>query len=285
MIAAAARAIEEGLDSPSLRALAAAGEVRTRRLRSLLFDALDELAVPRPDPGSPGQVVGGTAYARLPSDMLRLDIVDGELGPEVLVYINDVDIAEAVGGMGMHPFDLFVPGNQLIAVGAPRRVVVGRCACGEPGCGSTEALVSRVRGAVHWDWFGDAPLDHGVSFDTTQYDTEVERIGNDRSWQRPVDSVARSEIAEVDFTPGGLQLSWAGVDHRDPQKFLVALFAEDEQFLIFLRFPRDTEGHDVLRTLSRPPRTWRATYHSLVVGRRGRPSMAGWRWRSEDAWG
>jgi hypothetical protein len=276
LIAAAAQAIAAGLNSPSLRALAASPEIRTRRARSLLFNALDELSIPRPDPREPGQVVGGTSYARLPTDTLRLTIADGELGPEVLISINDTKIAEPVGGMGMHPFDLFVPSNQLLTATKPRRVVVGRCACGEPGCGSTEALISRAGDAVHWDWYGDAPMNHGASFDATQYDAEVERIGNDRSWRVPIDS-----MLEV---PDGMEVSWAGADYRDPQQYLVALFLDEERFLIYLRFPMDSPV-DVLRTLRQPPSGWRATYRSLVVGRVGRPSMGGWRWRSEDAWG
>ncbi|WP_427887551.1 hypothetical protein ACQHIV_31830 [Kribbella sp. GL6] len=271
LAAAAADAIADGLDAPSLRALTAA-PASTRRRGGLLIAALHELGIPRPDPRVPGQVIDGTPYARLPTDTLRLEIVDGELGPEVLVRINNLNIAEPLDGMGMHPFDLLVPCNRLAELS---RVVVGRCGCGEPGCGSTEAQISRTDGVVHWDWFGDAPLDHGVSFDATRYHAEVGRL----NWQPPpIDN-------GLDLTPAGLELTWAGADYRDPQKFLVALNAKDERFQIFLRFPIDIDSDDVRRTLRRPPRTWRATYSSLVVGRRGRPSMAGWRWRSEDAWG
>ncbi|WP_141856225.1 hypothetical protein [Kribbella jejuensis] len=273
MIAAARRAITEGLESASLRELAEA-PLTTRNRRALLLRALDELSIPRPDPRVPGQVVEGTPYARLPTDTLHLEIVDGELGPEVVIRVNDELITEEVDGMGMHPFDLLVPANLLAAAG---RVVIGRCSCGSAGCGSTEAEVSRVDGVVHWDWSGDAPMEHGVSFDAAQYDVEVERLGNDQGWERTVD------IGEVDIA--GLELSWAGVDYRDPRKLLVALHADEEQFHIFLRFPIDADPDDVRRTLRQPPRSWQATYHSLVVGRRGRPSMAGWRWRSEDAWG
>ena len=172
-----------------------------------------------------------------PTDTLRLEIVDGESGFEVRVYVNDAEISAAGAGMGMHPFDLLVPSNQLIATDDPRRVVVARCECGEPGCGSTEALITRVGGVVRWEWFVDVPLDRGVSFDAAQYDAEVERIGNDRSWQRPVDTVSRLVIEGVDrerLAPGGLELSWAGTDHRDPRKLLVALHAKDELFQVFL---------------------------------------------------
>ncbi|WP_133784270.1 hypothetical protein [Kribbella sp. VKM Ac-2571] len=291
LIETATQALVDGLDSPGLRELAAASHsARIRKLRRLLLDALDELSIPRPE-ASPGQHVSGTRYARLPTDTLRFEI---KPSGEVLIYVNDLEITEAGAGMGMHPFNLFVPSNQLVATAEPRHVVVARCTCGESGCGSTEARITRIGSVVHWDWYVDPPLGHGMSFEAAQYDAEVERIGNDRSWQRPVDSVTRLVIEAVDrerwFIPGGLELSWAGVDHRDPQQFLVALFVKDEQFQVFLRFPIGDQApeqlaDDVLRTLRQPPRTWRATFHSLTVGRRGRPSMAGWRWRSEDPWG
>lgn len=293
LIEAATQALADGLDSPAVRQLAAESHsARTTKLRRLLLAALDELSVPRPE-ASPGQHVSGTRYARLPTDTLRLDIVPNGSDFEVLIHVDDLEITAAGAGLGMHPFNLFVPTNQLVATTEPRHVVVARCTCGEPGCGSTEARITRIGEAVHWDWYVDPPLGHGVSFDAAQYDAEVERIGNDRSWQRPVDTVARLVIEAVDrehFIPGGMELSWASADYRDPQKFLVALFVKDEEFQVFLRFPIGDQAperlaDDVLRTLHQPPRSWRATFHSMTVGRRGRPSMAGWRWRSEDPWG
>ncbi|MET9313576.1 hypothetical protein ABZX12_17275 [Kribbella sp. NPDC003505] len=68
---------------------------------------------------------------------------------------------------------------------------------------------------------------------------------------------------------------------------LVSLVVEAEKFQVFLRFPiKEPErlADEILRTLRQPPGRWRATFHSMVAGRRGRPSMAGRRWRSEDVW-
>jgi hypothetical protein len=145
---------------------------------------------------------------------------------------------------------------------------------------------------VHWDWYVDVPFDHGVSFDAATYDAAIEQFAADRSWQRPVDTVSRLVLEDMDrdlLGAAGLELSWAAVDHRDPDKFLVALFTPTEKFQVFLRFQlrrRSPEevADEVIRRLRTPPRSWSATFHSLVVGKRGRPSMAGWRWRSEDAW-
>jgi hypothetical protein len=238
---------------------------------------------------------GGTTYARLPTDEVRFEIVPArelERSYEVLVYVNGFEMTEAGAGMGMHPFDLVVPTNQLVATVEPRRVLVARCTCGEPGCGSTEALITRDDGVVHWDWYVDVPFDHGVSFDAATYDAAIEQLAADRSWQRPVDTVSRLVLEDMDrdlLGAAGLELSWAAVDHRDPDKFLVALFTPTEKFQVFLRFQlrrRSPEevADEVIRRLRTPPRSWSATFHSLVVGKRGRPSMAGWRWRSEDAW-
>ncbi|MET9275541.1 hypothetical protein [Kribbella sp. NPDC003557] len=287
-IEAAALALADGLDSPALRQLA--GEPQSARsgpLRRLLLDALEELDIPLPDGTSPGQRVSGTSYARLPSDTIRLEISSGE---EVLIHVNGLEITEAGAGMGMRPFDLFVPANQLVATTEPRDVIVARCSCGEVGCGSTQARITRDDGVVHWDWSVDVPLGHGVSFEAGAYDAEVERIGGDRSWQGPADTVARAVLESADrelLAAAGLGLSWAAPDHRDPRQFLVALVVEAEQFQVFLRFPMKAPerlAEEILRTLRQPPAKWRATFHSMMVGRRGRPSIAGWRWRSQDAW-
>jgi hypothetical protein len=291
-IEAAARALADGLNSPALRELAAAPHSsRPGPLRRRLLDALEELQIPQPDSTAPGQHVRGSSYARLPTDSLRLGIAEGEDGFEVLIHVNGVEITEAGAGMGMHPFDLFVPANRLAATNEPRRVVVARCTCGESGCGSTEARITRDQGVVHWDWSVDVPLGHGVSFEASAYDAEVERIGADRSWQRPVDTASRLVLESADrelLAAAGMRLSWAAQDHRDPRQFLVALVVEAEKFQVFLRLPmKEPErlAHEVLQTLRQPPATWRVTFHSMVVGRRGRPSMASRRWRSEDPWG
>jgi hypothetical protein len=210
----------------------------------------------------------------------------------VLVYVNGFEVTEAGAGMGMHPFDLLVPANQLVATVEPRRVVVARCTCGEPGCGSTEALITRDGDSVHWDWYVDVPFDHGVSFEAAAYDAATELLAADRRWQRPVDTTSRLVLEDVDrdvLRSAGLELSWAAADHSDPDKFLVALFAPAEKFQVFLRFQlrgRSPEevADEVVQTRRRRPSSWSATFHSVVVGKRGRPSMAGWGWGSEDAW-
>lgn len=298
LIDVAVRGLTDGLDSPSLRELAGAPRTaRVGELRSLLLGALDELSIPRPDSSVPGQriVDDHTTYSRLPTDVLRLEIMpirnDGR-GFEVLIHVNDEEITTAGAGMGMPPFRLLVPTNRLAASTDPRREVVASCTCGEPGCGSTEARITRAGNAVHWEWYVDVPMGHGVSFEAAAYDAEVERIAADQSWQRPVDAVTRRVLDEVDrdvLAGVGLELSWAAEDFRDPRSFLVALLARDAGFQVFLRFGLDGRSTDqvadeVLHTLRRPPGKWHASYHSMQVGRRGRPPMAGWRWRSEDPW-
>ncbi|MEV0793598.1 hypothetical protein [Kribbella sp. NPDC050459] len=291
-IEAATQALVDGLDSPALRELAGAPRSsRSGPIRRQLLDALDELAIPHPDPTSPGQRVSGTSYARLPTDRLRLHITARTEGFEVLIHVNGLEITEAGAGRGMHPFNLFVPANRLVATTEPQRVIVARCSCGETGCGSTEARITRDDGVVHWDWSVGVPLGHGVSFDAAAYDAEVERIGADRSWQRPADTASRLVLEGADrnhLAAAGLTINWAAQDHRDPQRFLVALDARAELVQVFLRFPMNEPERlaaEVLRTLRQPPGKWRATFHSMVVGRRVRPSMAGRRWRSEDPWG
>jgi len=294
LIDVAVGCLVDDLDAPSLRILAGASASDTwRELEPVLIDTLDELAIPRPDPRSPGQkiAVGGVDYARLPTDALRLDIVpvrSGEKGFEVLVYVDELEITSHGAGMGVAPFDLFVPTNQLVATTEPREVVVARCECGEAGCDSTQARIVRDGGVVHWDWSIDVPLPHGVTFPADQYDAEVARIADDRSWQGPADAITRLVLERVDraaLAVHGFELSWAAEDYQDATRFQVALFTRDEGFQVFLRFPipgRSAEqvADDVVTALARPPKKWRATFRPTQVGARGRPAAAGWRWRS-----
>jgi hypothetical protein len=44
----------------------------------------------------------------------------------VLIHVNGLEITQAGAGRGMHPFDLFVPANRLVATTGPQRVIVAR---------------------------------------------------------------------------------------------------------------------------------------------------------------
>jgi hypothetical protein len=300
LIEAAVQCLVEDLDSPSLRVLAGASPTdRADEIRRLLEDALGELGIPEPGTIEPWKqvVAGGGTYSRLPNDTIHFEIVPaGESvgGHEVLVFVNDVEMTSIGAGMGMDPFDILIPTNRLLATPEPHSVPIARCECGTYGCGSTDALIVRDGDVVHWEWRLEAPINHGVTFHSEQYDAEVRRIGADHSWERPEDTTARLVLKAVDdeaLANLGLRVSWAAKDHQDARLFKVALWTGgdepyDSGYQIFLRVPwldRDPDqvADEVARILREPPKTWPVTFHSTRPNVSEPPPMAGRRWRRE----
>jgi hypothetical protein len=295
VIWAAANALTEGLDSPSLRVLAGASQSdRADEIWPLVGATLQELGIPTPGSVPPWRRIeeGGQTFSRLPSDTIRFNVVPAggdNAGFELLVYINDVEVTSKGAGMGMDPFHVLIPENRLSASTDVTNAPIARCECGEYGCGSSDVAIARDGNVVHWDWHGDVPLDHGVSCDADEYDAEVARIGSDRSWERPEDTTARIVLQQADrelLAVNGLKLSWAVKDYRDPGKFMVSLMTADTAYQIFLRF--DAEGltpeqlaANVVEALARAPKWWQATFSSTRPKVSKRPPMSSRRWRRE----
>jgi hypothetical protein len=210
-------------------------------------------------------------------------------GYQLLVFVDEVEMTSKGAGMGMDPFDVLVPDNQLIATEDARRVPIARCQCGEYGCGSTDVNIVRDGDVVHWDWLIDVPMRHGVTFKADQYDAEVTRIGSDHSWERPQDTTARLVLERADrdtLATHGLSISWAAADYRDLSKFVVSFRTSDTRFQVFLRVNStgkspDVVAADVLALLEKSPSKWTETYHSIQPKVTSRPTIAGWRWKRE----
>lgn len=241
---------------------------------------------------------GGRTFSRLPRDTVRFEIVPapehvGEF--QVLVFVNEVEMTANGAGVGISPFRLLIGDNRLIATAEPRVVPIARCTCGDGGCGSTEVSILREGEAVHWDWLGDVPIDHGVSFRAELYDAEVARIGADHSWQRTEDTAARLILETVDraaLARFGLGLDWAAKDRVLPARFTVALrtlapAAEEPGYQVFLRFrwldrsPAEVAA-EVAAMLRQPPESWTATYSAINPRMTAAPPMGGWNWQPED---
>ncbi|WP_156758575.1 hypothetical protein [Actinokineospora pegani] len=91
----------------------------------------------------------------MPLDTLRLDVavpLDSTDRPThaVRVFVDEVERTERGAGMGMDPYDVFVPVNRLVAAAEPRTVPIARCSCGSYGCGRTDVTITRVG----WRWPG-----------------------------------------------------------------------------------------------------------------------------------
>lgn len=88
----------------------------------------------------------------------------------------------------------------LAATAEPRRVVVTAPTCTAGCCGALYVTVRREGDRVVWDGWENTsditavPTD--FHFDAGQYDAELRRAAADRSWEEPVDTVARL-LAEI----------------------------------------------------------------------------------------
>lgn len=302
VIEAACNCLVDGIDSPSLRLLAGASpDDPAQEIEALVRATLQELGLPEPGTMPRTKVIGGDGMVitRIARDSVRFEVRSTEpelTGHEVLVYVNDVEMTRLGAGMGMDPFDLLIPENQLIATTTPHQVGLARCECGEYGCGSTDVVIVRDEKAVHWDWEFEAPIRGGVSFRADEYDAEVERLGADRSWERPEDTTARLILTSADrehLTSIGMRLDWVAKDHENHDLLKVALYLGDSDwsskkpgYQLFLRLPRKGRtpqevASEALRLLAGDPRNWSAGWHATKCATAVPPSLAGRKWHQE----
>ncbi|WP_424187289.1 hypothetical protein ACOBQX_05605 [Actinokineospora sp. G85] len=230
----------------------------------------------------------------MPLDTLRLDVavvpspIDAS-AHAVRVFIDEVEQTERGAGMGMDPYDVFVPVNRLVAGPEPRTVPIARCSCGTYGCSRTDVTITRLGDRVRWDWSHQAPMRRAAEFDAVEYDREVARLGADTSWEDAGRRAGRLVLAGADWealarhelTPG-----FVGGDHRDPGVFVVALRYRESEYQVFLREPWGSGTPDDLAArlvarLATPPREWEATWHPVVYKITHPPAIAGVGWQRE----
>ncbi len=282
LIEAAVQALVDGLDSPSLCELAAARpDADCDQLERLLASAMQELGIAKLSdlPGDLEQIELAVAReSREPTDAIRFEIVladESVGGHEVRIFANEVELTELGAGMGMSPFDLLIPHNQLIADAEDHRVGIARCDCGVYGCGGTDVVIVRDGDTVHWDWSSEQ---RGLSFPAKAYDAEVARIAADHSWERPEDTAARLVLTGVDtetLASRELSLSWAGRWQRGTDDFVLALMNGSTQILLHVAMAQKSPeqiAEELLSIFAQPPETWSAGYLN------GRPEMAGPGW-------
>ena len=99
-------------------------------------------------------------------------LIDGKdwLGPEVAGLDPEVLEAELLGG-------------------GAGSLIVGRCWCGMMGCNDVEVEVIRNKAYVHWSGRDAA----GLVFIASEYDAEIARFAQDKSWE-PLERIIAREI-------------------------------------------------------------------------------------------
>lgn len=118
---------------------------------------------------------------------------------EVRPLVDGVDVLKEVHPEGAAPScrDWRGPSESwpLAVTTAPRRVLITEPACTAGCCGALYVTVRREGDRVIWDaWENTSditavPAD--IHFDAAQYEAELARAAADRSWEEPVDTVAR----------------------------------------------------------------------------------------------
>ncbi|MGC5051439.1 hypothetical protein ACLQ2S_08315 [Micromonospora sp. DT48] len=293
MIHAACQALVDGLDSPMLRELAgASARDPSCDISELVTKSLKELGIPAPGTVPPGfaPATGGGVARRPGVDSLRLEVAptleDVGDGFQVQVYVNGTEMTSAAAGLGMDPYEIFVPTNHLVATAEPRTVPIARCSCGVYGCGSTDVTITRDGELVHWDWSGEAPMARGVSFPAVEYDVEVARVAADHSWETADRTAGRLVLTELDrerLRAHGLETSWVANDYCDDDVFRVALQI-DRDYQVFVdtrwrgRGPEEM-AREVCATLALPPSEWHATWRAIKPALTKPPKIAGRSWR------
>lgn len=126
---------------------------------------------------------------------------------EARVLVDEVDLLQKVDAtmLGLDPVEFFAQ-SALHSAG---KLFIGRCDCGELGCGSISVDVSRSGSQVEWSM----PQTPGtiVVFETAQYDKAIQSGATDVSWET-VEKTAERMIGQMDFSSCshlGLTFRWA----------------------------------------------------------------------------
>ncbi|MBB5810718.1 hypothetical protein [Streptomyces collinus] len=136
---------------------------------------------------------------------------------EVRPLIDGVDLLK-----GVHPEGVALscrhwrgPAESwpLKATNQPRRVMLTEPTCTAGCCGALYVTMRREGDRVVWDaWENTSNITAvlaDIHFDAAQYDAELARAAADRSWEEPVDTVAR--LLEQTLTGSGWFERWGCV--------------------------------------------------------------------------
>ncbi|MFF0010458.1 hypothetical protein [Streptomyces sp. NPDC005374] len=119
---------------------------------------------------------------------------------EVRPLVDGVDLLREAHPEGLAPScrDWTGPAESwpLAVTEVPRRVMITEPECTAGCCGALYVTMRREGDRVVWDGWENtsditAPRPPDLRFDTAQYEAELHRAAADRSWEEPVDTIAR----------------------------------------------------------------------------------------------
>lgn len=135
-------------------------------------------------------------------------------------------VPEAFGKGPAHSPEYLLDGGRLRAAAEPREVQLAEAYCTEGCCGALYVTICREGDQVVWrDWRRPPARQPRAElpeyrFDAGDYDAEIERAENDRSWAWPARNTARLIAAGLRDQPDLLtrwdgQVGWIGTDFHD----------------------------------------------------------------------
>ncbi|MEU8902592.1 hypothetical protein [Streptomyces mirabilis] len=142
-------------------------------------------------------------------------------------------VPEVFGKGSANSPEYLLDSGRLRAAAEPREVQLAEAYCTEGCCGALYVTIRREGDQVVWrDWRRpptrrpQAKLPE-YRFDAADYDTEIERAENDRSWAWPARNTARLIAAGLRDQPDLLtrwdgQVGWIGTDFHDQDSTVVS---------------------------------------------------------------
>ncbi|MER5432853.1 hypothetical protein [Streptomyces sp. NPDC002588] len=142
-------------------------------------------------------------------------------------------VPEAFGKGPANSPEYLLDSGRLRAAAKPREVQLAEAYCTEGCCGALYVTICREGDQVVWrDWRRPPTRQPRAKlpeyrFDATDYDTEIERAENDRSWAWPARNTARLIAAGLREQPDLLtrwdgQVGWIGTDFHDQDSTVVS---------------------------------------------------------------
>ncbi|MCX4406847.1 hypothetical protein OG840_35975 [Streptomyces sp. NBC_01764] len=142
-------------------------------------------------------------------------------------------VPEAFGKGAANSPEYLLDSGRLRAAAEPREVQLAEAYCTEGCCGALYVTIRREGDQVVWSDWRRPPTRQPQAelpeyrFDAADYDTEIERAENDRSWAWPARNTARSIAAGLRDQPDLLtrwdgQVGWIGTDFHDQDTTVVS---------------------------------------------------------------
>lgn len=211
-------------------------------------------------------------------------------------------VPEAFGKGPAHSPEYLLDSGRLRAAPEPREVQLAEAYCTEGCCGALYVTIRREGDQVVWRDWRRPPERHPRAelpeyrFDAGDYDAEIERAENDRSWSWPARNTARLIAAGLREQPDLLtrwdgQVGWIGTDFHDQDSAMVSFTYwpglasgqqdEDGPWLQFIwslpddGTPPEKQASTALRQLAeRDPKT----YAQVRGGSRSHAQALGFPW-------